>query len=74
MFGCDICQDVCPWNRFSQPTREPAFTPIAEILHFNENDWEELTEQSFKKIFADSPLKRAKYPGIRRNLQFLRKG
>ncbi len=74
MFGCDICQDVCPWNRFSQPTREPAFTPIAEILHFTETDWEELTEQSFKKIFADSPLKRAKYPGIRRNLQFLRKG
>ena len=73
MFGCDICQDVCPWNRFSQPTREPAFTPIAEILHYNENDWEELTEQSFKKIFADSPLKRAKYPGIRRNLQFLKK-
>jgi epoxyqueuosine reductase len=73
MFGCDICQDVCPWNRFSKPTLEPAFTPIAEILHYNENDWEELTEQSFKKIFAESPLKRAKYQGIRRNLQFLRK-
>jgi epoxyqueuosine reductase len=72
MFGCDICQDVCPWNRFSKPTAEPAFTPIAEILHYNENDWEELTEQSFKKIFADSPLKRANYPGIRRNLQFLK--
>ena len=73
MFGCDICQDVCPWNRFSSPTQETAFTPIAEILHFNENDWEEMTESGFKKIFADSPLKRAKYQGIRRNLHFLKK-
>ena len=73
MFGCDICQDVCPWNRFSRPTQEIAFTPIAEILHYNENDWEEMTESGFKKIFADSPLKRAKYQGIRRNLQFIKK-
>ncbi len=73
MFGCDICQDVCPWNRFSRPTGEPAFSPIPEILHYNENDWEELTEEGFKKIFADSPLKRARYQGIRRNLHFLRK-
>jgi epoxyqueuosine reductase len=73
MFGCDICQDVCPWNRFSKPTQEPAFTPIAEILHYNEKDWEEVTEDGFKKIFAASPLKRAKYQGIRRNLHFLRK-
>jgi epoxyqueuosine reductase len=74
MFGCDICQDVCPWNRFSKPTAEPAFAPVAEILHYNEKDWEEITEDAFKKIFADSPLKRAKYQGIRRNLQFLKKG
>ena len=74
MFGCDICQDVCPWNRFSKPSGEPAFTPIAEILHYNEKDWDELTEESFKKIFSTSPLKRAKYQGIKRNLQFLRKG
>jgi len=73
MFGCDICQDVCPWNRFSKPTRETAFTPIAEILHFNENDWEEITEEGFKKIFAASPLKRSKYQGIKRNLQFIKK-
>ncbi len=73
MFGCDICQDVCPWNRFSRPTIEPEFSPIHEILHYNEKDWEELTEEGFKKIFADSPLKRAKFQGIRRNLQFLRK-
>jgi epoxyqueuosine reductase len=73
MFGCDTCQDVCPWNRFSKPTQEPAFTPIAEILHFNEKDWEEVTEDGFKKIFAGSALKRAKYQGIRRNLDFLKK-
>jgi epoxyqueuosine reductase len=73
MFGCDICQDVCPWNRFSRPTMEPAFSPIPEILHYNEKDWEELTEEGFKKIFASSPLKRAKYQGIKRNLRFIRK-
>jgi epoxyqueuosine reductase len=74
MFGCDICQDVCPWNRFSRPTNEPGFTPVAEILHYNEKDWKDLTEEGFKKIFADSPLKRAKFQGIRRNLHFIRKG
>jgi epoxyqueuosine reductase len=74
MFGCDTCQDVCPWNRFSKPTGEPAFTPIAEILHYKEKDWEELTEEGFGKIFSGSPLKRAKFQGIKRNLQFLRKG
>ena len=72
MFGCDICQDVCPWNRFSKPTNESDFSPIPEILHYNEKDWEDLTEDGFKKIFASSPLKRAKYQGIRRNLHFLR--
>ena len=73
MFGCDVCQDVCPWNRFSKPTQETAFTPIAEILHYNKNDWEEITEAGFRKIFADSPLKRAKFQGIKRNLQFIKK-
>jgi epoxyqueuosine reductase len=73
MFGCDVCQDVCPWNRFSTPTRESAFRPITEILNFGEKDWEEMSEEEFKKIFADSPLKRAKYSGIRRNLQFIKK-
>ena len=73
MFGCDICQDVCPWNRFSKPTQDTAFTPIAEILHYDENDWEEITEAGFKKIFSDSPLRRAKYSGIRRNLHFIKK-
>ncbi|MEO5782662.1 MAG: tRNA epoxyqueuosine(34) reductase QueG [Ginsengibacter sp.] len=71
MFGCDICQDVCPWNRFSKPTREDGFTPIPEILNFTTSDWEELTEESFKIIFKDSPLKRSKYAGIKRNLKFI---
>jgi len=73
MFGCDICQDVCPWNRFSKPTSESEFAPIAEILHLREKDWEEMTEDGFKKIFTTSPLKRAKFQGIKRNLHFIRK-
>ena len=71
MFGCDICQDVCPWNKFSKPTKELAFTPLPEILNFSKNDWEELTEESFKIIFKDSAVKRSKYAGIKRNLKFM---
>jgi len=71
MFGCDVCQDVCPWNRFSNPSKEPGFTPIHEILSFSLKDWNELTEESFKKIFRDSPLKRTKFTGIKRNLKFI---
>ena len=71
MFGCDICQDVCPWNRFSKPATEAAFTPLPQILNFTTSDWEELTEESFKIIFKDSPLKRSKYAGIKRNLKFI---
>lgn len=71
MFGCDTCQDVCPWNRFAQPHQEPGFAPVPAILNFSSKDWEELTEDGFKEIFRHSPLKRSKYAGIRRNLQFL---
>ncbi|MEO8820908.1 MAG: tRNA epoxyqueuosine(34) reductase QueG [Ginsengibacter sp.] len=71
LFGCDICQDVCPWNRFSKPNNEIEFTPINEILNFSKNDWEEMTEESFKIIFKKSPIKRAKFAGIKRNLKFL---
>jgi epoxyqueuosine reductase len=71
MFGCDVCQDVCPWNRFSKPTREINFVPIPEILNFTKNDWEELTEESFKIIFKNSPLKRSRFEGVKRNLKFI---
>ncbi|MBP6286308.1 MAG: tRNA epoxyqueuosine(34) reductase QueG [Ferruginibacter sp.] len=71
MFGCDVCQDVCPWNRFSKPTHELNFTPLPEVLHFTKNDWEELTEENFKTIFRNSPLRRSKYQGIKRNLKFI---
>jgi epoxyqueuosine reductase len=71
MFGCDTCQDVCPWNRFSKPNSEINFSPLPEILNFTKNDWEDLTEESFKIIFKNSPLKRAKFSGVKRNLKFL---
>ncbi|WPQ60779.1 tRNA epoxyqueuosine(34) reductase QueG [Chitinophaga sancti] len=71
MFGCDTCQDVCPWNRFSKPNQTVEFTPIPEILNFSTKDWEELTEEEFRRIFKHSPMKRSKYAGIRRNLNFL---
>lgn len=71
MFGCDVCQDVCPWNRFSKPTKETGFAPIPEVLNFSTAEWETLTEESFKTIFSNSPLKRSKFSGIKRNLNFL---
>ncbi|HTM93371.1 MAG TPA: tRNA epoxyqueuosine(34) reductase QueG [Flavisolibacter sp.] len=72
MFGCDICQDVCPWNRFSKPHSEEAFQPLPEILNFTTKEWEELSEEAFKKIFKHSPLSRAKYKGLQRNIKFLK--
>ena len=74
IFGCDTCQDVCPWNRFASPTKTADFSPSAEILHFSLRDWDELKEESFKKIFRNSPLQRAKFNGIKRNLRFIRRG
>lgn len=72
MFGCDLCQDVCPWNRFSSPNKEIQFTPIPEILNLSTADWEDMTEDSFKSIFKNSPLKRSKFDGIKRNLNFIK--
>lgn len=71
MFGCDVCQDVCPWNRFSKPATEINFMPIPAILNFSTSDWEEMTEENFKLIFKNSPLKRSKFSGIKRNLSFI---
>lgn len=72
MFGCDACQDVCPWNRFATPHTEQAFNPLPQLLNFSSKDWDELTEKSFKEIFQHSPLKRSKYAGIKRNIKFLK--
>lgn len=71
IFGCDICQDICPWNRFSKPHQEPSFEPISAVLNLTTSQWEELTEESFKTIFKESPLKRSKFSGIKRNLRFI---
>lgn len=73
MFGCDVCQQVCPWNRFSLPHQEPAFNPHADLLGMNKNDWEEITEDVFQKVFGKSAVKRTKFSGLKRNIEFLRK-
>lgn len=72
MFGCDSCQDVCPWNRFSKQHQEPGLSPIPEVLNLSTAQWEELTEEAFKTIFKDSPIKRSKWSGVMRNLQFIK--
>jgi epoxyqueuosine reductase len=72
MFGCDVCQDVCPWNRFSKAHSEPLFSPNPEILSFSKKDWEEITEETFKKVFKNSAVKRTKLEGLKRNIQFLK--
>lgn len=71
MFGCDTCQDVCPWNRFARPHQEPAFAPLEVILNFTRSDWESLTEEAFRKLFRRSPLWRTRLQGLQRNLKFL---
>lgn len=71
MFGCDICQQVCPWNRFAQPHQEPAFEPHPDLLQLQKRDWEELTEEVFRKVFQKSAVKRTKYAGLQRNIAFL---
>ncbi|WP_418638518.1 tRNA epoxyqueuosine(34) reductase QueG [Winogradskyella sp.] len=72
MFGCDICQDVCPWNRFSKPHNEPLFNPHPELLDMTKKDWEEITEDTFKKVFQKSAVKRTKFSGLERNISFLK--
>lgn len=72
MFGCDICQDVCPWNRFSSPHKEPLFQPQKELLNMSKKEWEEITQDTFQKVFKKSAVKRTKYSGITRNIEFLK--
>ncbi len=72
VFGCDICQDVCPWNRFSKPHNEPLFNPHPELLTNSKKEWEELTEEVFQNIFRKNPVKRTKFTGFKRNIEFLK--
>jgi len=73
VFGCDICQDVCPWNRFSKPHQEDAFVANDKISNLDKRDWQEMTEDLFKEIFRGSAVKRTKYAGLKRNIEFLKK-
>jgi epoxyqueuosine reductase len=71
-FGCDICQQVCPWNRFSKPHQEPQFQPNDLLLNMNKQEWHEITEEVFQQLFKNSAVKRTKFSGLKRNLQFLK--
>ncbi|WP_421810844.1 tRNA epoxyqueuosine(34) reductase QueG [Flagellimonas sp.] len=72
MFGCDVCQDVCPWNRFSKSHSEPLFDPNPQLLSMTKKDWEEITEEVFRKVFKKSAVRRTKYGGLQRNIDFLK--
>jgi epoxyqueuosine reductase len=71
MFGCDVCQDVCPWNRFAKQHEEPGFEPHPDLLDMTKRDWIELTEETFGRVFRKSAVKRAKFAGLQRNIRFL---
>ncbi len=71
-FGCDICQDVCPWNKFSKPHSEPLFATNLEVLEMSKKDWIEISEEVFNSVFKNSSLKRTKFEGLKRNIEFLK--
>ncbi len=71
IFGCDVCQDVCPWNRFSKPHNEEWFNPHVDLLSLTKTDWEELNRETFNKVFKKSAVKRTKYEGLKRNIKFI---
>lgn len=71
IFGCDICQEVCPWNRFARPHHEPDFEPHPELASMKKEDWEEITESVFQKLFKKSAVKRTKLEGLKRNIAFV---
>ncbi len=73
IFGCDICQDVCPWNRFSVPHQQPDFNPNEKLRSFRKKDWQELTQELFSEIFRKSAVKRAKFSGLKRNIELISK-
>ena len=72
VFGCDICQDVCPWNKFSKAHSEPLFDPKSDFVDMSKDEWYEITEETFNKVFDNSALKRAGYNGLKRNLNFIK--
>jgi len=72
IFGCDICQEVCPWNRFSTPTKEEDFRPNEDLTKMRDRDWEEITQEVFDHIFFATPVKRAQYKGLKRNIDFIK--
>jgi len=71
MFGCDVCQDVCPWNKFSVLHQEPAFKPLPEVLNLNRKEWEDITDEVFQRVFKNSAVRRTKFNGLKRNIAFL---
>ncbi len=73
MYGCDVCQDVCPWNRFSRPHQEPLFEPRANLLELTKKDWNDLTKETYNKVFKRSAVKRIKFEGLKKNIEFVRK-
>jgi len=73
MFGCDVCQDVCPWNRFAKPNNEPQFKPNEKLLEMTNSEWKELSQEVFNQVFKKSPVKRTKFSGLTRNIAFLNK-
>lgn len=72
-FGCDICQDVCPWNKFSKPHNEPKFEPKDELLEMDQKDWMEISQEVFSRVFQKSAVKRTKFQGLQRNLKYIQK-
>ena len=73
IFGCDICQQVCPWNRFSSPHSEEKFMPKPQLLDMTKEEWEDISEETFNTLFEGSAVKRTKFNGLKRNIDFLRK-
>ena len=71
MFGCDICQDVCPWNKFAKPHQEKLFEPSTALLSMNKKEWEEITAETFQVLFKNSAVKRTKFEGLKRNINWL---
>ncbi len=71
VFGCDVCQDVCPWNRFSEAHEEPLFNPHTALLSMDKKEWQEISQDVFNSVFQKSAVKRTKYTGLKRNIKFL---